>query len=208
MTTNTTELSAEQRAAIAGLIGDAKPATGDLLKRLAASVRDRREHEHPTWEDLFCLNLVSWMGERMAPVLRRLLDAETRVGELEADLAAKAQDAEAAVKGWGRSRERVAELEAAPTTVYRAEHPDSGITLGHYRSIDAAHQHCETLARREGATGLVSWVPDDGDALSPEELTFFDVEYCDGDDVPVQTCTGYVVTPLEVASEYDEEADE
>lgn len=105
-------------------------------------------------------------------------------------------------------RARLAELEAAPTTVYRAEHPDSGITLGHYSSITAAHQHCETLAHREGNTGLVSWVPDDSDPWSPEELTFFDVEYCDGDDVPVQTCTGYVVTPLELDSEYDEEAGE
>lgn len=107
-----------------------------------------------------------------------------------------------------RLQARVAELEAAPTTVYRAEHPDSGVTLGHYSSIDAARQHCVTLASREGNTGIVSWVPDDSDPWSPEELTYFDVEYCDGDDVPVQTCTGYVVTPLEAPSEYDEEADE
>lgn len=103
---------------------------------------------------------------------------------------------------------RVAELEAAPTVVYRAEHPDSGIVLGTYSNREAAVAHCEALATREGATGLVSWVPDDSDALSPEELTYFDVEYCDGDDVPSQTCTGYVVTPLEVASAYDPEAEE
>lgn len=103
---------------------------------------------------------------------------------------------------------QVAELGAAPAFVYRAEHPDSGIVLGTYSNREAAVAHCEALARREGSTGLVSWVPDDSDALSPEELSFFDVEYCDGDDVPVQTCTGYVVTPLELASEYDEEADE
>lgn len=96
----------------------------------------------------------------------------------------------------------------APLFVYRAEHPDSGITLGTYSTREAACKHCETVARRKGSTGLVAWVPDNGDALSPEELTFFDVEYCDGDDVPSQTCTGYVVTPLEIASEYDEEADE
>ncbi|MEU1553964.1 hypothetical protein ABZ517_14765 [Streptomyces scabiei] len=105
-------------------------------------------------------------------------------------------------------RDRIAELEAAPVTVFRAEHPDSGITLGHYSTIAAAHQHCETLARRDGNTGIVSWVPEDSDPWSPEELTFFDVQYCDGDDVPVQTCTGYVVTPLEAASEYDPDADE
>ncbi|MFJ6566276.1 hypothetical protein ACIQNU_02560 [Streptomyces sp. NPDC091292] len=103
---------------------------------------------------------------------------------------------------------RIAELEAASTFVYRAEHPDSGIVLGTYSTRDAAVEHCEALATREGATGLVSWVPDDGDALSPEELTYFDVECCDGDDVPVQECTGYVVTPLEVAAAYDPDGDE
>ncbi|MGW5175841.1 hypothetical protein ACWERY_15950 [Streptomyces sp. NPDC004082] len=95
-----------------------------------------------------------------------------------------------------------------PVIVYRAEHPDSGIVLGTYSNREAAVAHCEALATREGATGLVSWVPDNGDAFSPEELTYFDVEYCDGDDVPCQTCTGYIVTPIEVASEYDAEADE
>jgi hypothetical protein len=100
------------------------------------------------------------------------------------------------------------EDEPAPSFVYRAEHPDSGIVLGTYSNREAAVAHCEALATREGATGLVSWVPDDSDALSPEELTYFDVEYCDGDDVPSQTCTGYVVTPLEVASTYDPDADE
>ncbi|MFI2632573.1 hypothetical protein ACH5A2_19575 [Streptomyces collinus] len=70
-------------AKVAELIGDAKPATDRLVEQLAESVRDRREHEHPTWEDLFCLNLVSWAGERMGPVLRRLLDAEARIAELE-----------------------------------------------------------------------------------------------------------------------------
>ncbi|MFJ8144645.1 hypothetical protein ACIQ6R_06170 [Streptomyces sp. NPDC096048] len=76
------QMPPEQRVAIAELIGDAKPATGHLVEQLAKSVRDRREHEHPTWEDLYCLNLVSWMGERMGPVLRRLLDAEARAAEL------------------------------------------------------------------------------------------------------------------------------
>lgn len=89
MTTETTRLpdstvlTPEQRATIAALIGNAQPARNSLLTSLGESIRDRREHEHPTWEDLFCLNLVSYMGERMAPVLRRLLDAEARVAELE-----------------------------------------------------------------------------------------------------------------------------
>ncbi|MFI1371288.1 hypothetical protein ACH4UY_04660 [Streptomyces longwoodensis] len=134
------------------------------------------------------LDLLSMMDDRQAPVVSRAL----------ADLLAEVE----------RMRVRITELEAVPTFVYRAEHPDSGIVLGTYSNREAAAAHCEALARREGSTGLVSWVPDDGDALSPEELTFFDVEYCDGDDVPVQTCTGYVVTPLKVAAEYDAGADE
>ncbi|MDX3520779.1 hypothetical protein [Streptomyces scabiei] len=46
------------------------------------------------------------------PVLTALERERARVAELEADLAAKAQDAEAAVNGWGRARDRIAELEA------------------------------------------------------------------------------------------------
>ena len=79
-----TPMTPEQQTAITALIGDVKPATSRLLVQLAESVRDRREHDHPKWEDLYCLNLVSWMGERMAPVLRRLLYAEVRIAELEA----------------------------------------------------------------------------------------------------------------------------
>ncbi|MEV0691818.1 hypothetical protein [Streptomyces sp. NPDC050388] len=80
-------LAAEERAELAEHLGDAKPATTSLIASLAKTVRDVRDHEHPTWEDLYCLNLVSYMGERMAPVLRRLLDTEARVAELEARLA-------------------------------------------------------------------------------------------------------------------------
>jgi hypothetical protein len=77
----------KERAAIAELIGDAKPASDGLLVQLGQSVRDRREHEHPKWEDLYCLNLTSFMGERMGPVLRRLLDAEAEAEKLRGELA-------------------------------------------------------------------------------------------------------------------------
>lgn len=51
------------------------PATDQLLADLATCVRDVREHEHPArGEDLFCLNLTSYMGERMAAVLKRRED--------------------------------------------------------------------------------------------------------------------------------------
>ncbi|RSN13792.1 hypothetical protein DMH25_08370 [Streptomyces sp. WAC 01325] len=86
-----------------------------------------------------------------------------------------------------------------PLTVYRAEHPDSGVTLGHYGTREAARKHCETVLRREvGDEVFLGWVPDDGSELAAEEL-------CIGHDFE---CSGYIVVPLEVPSEYDAEADE
>ncbi|TXS78650.1 hypothetical protein [Streptomyces sp. sk2.1] len=69
-------MTPEQREAIAHQLGAAKPATDGLLGSLAESVTNVRTHDHPKWEDLYCMNLTSYMGERMAPVLRRLLEAE------------------------------------------------------------------------------------------------------------------------------------
>ncbi|MGW0780404.1 hypothetical protein [Streptomyces sp. NPDC002913] len=77
----------EQRAAIAAQIGDAKPATDALIGSFAESVANVRTHEHPSWEDLYCMNLTSYMGERMAPVLKRLLDTETENARLRAQVA-------------------------------------------------------------------------------------------------------------------------
>lgn len=74
------------REVLAALIGDVQPASDGLLLSFAESVRNRREHEHPEWEDLYCANLAAYMGERMAPVLRRVIAAETRVRQLEAEL--------------------------------------------------------------------------------------------------------------------------
>ncbi|MEV2249359.1 hypothetical protein AB0I94_02180 [Streptomyces sp. NPDC050147] len=90
-----------QRGTAAEQLGDVRPASTGLVASLAKSVRDCREHEHPTWEDLYCLNLTSYMGERMAPVLRRLFDSEAeaerlraRVDELTADNEALQRDKE------------------------------------------------------------------------------------------------------------------
>lgn len=172
--TGDTVLTDEQRAAITELIGNAKPATTGLVLHMAKAVHDRATHEHPTWEDLYCLNLVSWLGERMAPVLRRLLDAEAHV----------------------------AELEAVPTTIYRAEHPDSGITLGHYGTPAAARAHCEATERRSWPTGttlVFDWIEDDEDRVAELVVTAGQNE---------ESTTGYIVTSLELDSEYDEEADQ
>ncbi|MFI6279617.1 hypothetical protein [Streptomyces sp. NPDC050988] len=81
------ELSPEQRTALDEQLGDAKPATTGLIVSFGQSIANRRNHEHPTWEDLYCMNLSSYMGERMAPVLRRLLDVEAEAAQLRARLA-------------------------------------------------------------------------------------------------------------------------
>ncbi|SFF12146.1 hypothetical protein SAMN05216251_108252 [Actinacidiphila alni] len=78
-------LSPEQRATILAQLGDAKPATDGLLESFGKSIADRRGHSHPTWEDIFCLNLAAYMGEKAAPVLRRLLDAEAEVEGLRSE---------------------------------------------------------------------------------------------------------------------------
>ncbi|MFI9618130.1 hypothetical protein ACIG8S_04345 [[Kitasatospora] papulosa] len=83
----TTPMTPEQRKAIAVQIGDVQPATDALIGTFAESVASVRNHEHPSWEDLYCMNLTSYMGERAAPVLKRLLDAETENARLRAQAA-------------------------------------------------------------------------------------------------------------------------
>jgi hypothetical protein len=87
-------------------------------------------------------------------------------------------------------------------TVYRASH--ESIVMGLYTTHDAARGHCETeerLSWPKGTSVAFGWVPDDSDPLSPEELVVFAGQND-------ESVTGYVVTPLEVASEYNAEADE
>ncbi|MGW2533545.1 hypothetical protein ACWCTD_03505 [Streptomyces sp. NPDC001499] len=80
-------MTPEQRKAITVQIGDVQPATDALLGTFAESVANVRNHEHPSWEDLYCMNLTSYMGERMAPVLKRLLVAESEADQLRARVA-------------------------------------------------------------------------------------------------------------------------
>ncbi|MFF9690283.1 hypothetical protein [Streptomyces sp. NPDC014623] len=75
-------MTPEQRKAIAVQIGEVRPATDKLIGVFAESVANIRNHEHPSRDDLYCMNLSSYMGERVAPVLRRLLDAEIEAAEL------------------------------------------------------------------------------------------------------------------------------
>lgn len=83
------DLTSQQRAKLAGLAGPGVPAPASLLLRLAEAVRDRREHVHEPREDIYCANLTAWLGERMAPVLRRLVEAEAEVARLRAELATR-----------------------------------------------------------------------------------------------------------------------
>jgi len=105
------------------------------------------------------------------------------------------------------ARLRVSGLEAAPTTVYRAEHPDSGITLGHYATEAAARAHCEATERRAWPTGtslIFGWIRD---ALpEDEENGVAELVVTAGQNE--ESTTGYIVTALEVPAEYDPDGDE
>lgn len=96
--------------------------------------------------------------------------------------------------------DRVSELESAPVVAYRAEHPDSGITLGHYRTAAAARAHCEATERQTwpGSTLVFDWIEDEEDRVSELVVTAGQNE---------QSTTGYVVVELDLSSEYDAEAD-
>jgi hypothetical protein len=93
---------------------------------------------------------------------------------------------------------------ATPLTVYRASH--DSIVMGHYTTRETAMDHVHAvLANEEGGdvTARVIWRADDPEADEPEwECWLFDADMAD--DSP----TGYLVTPVEVASEYEPEDDE
>lgn len=106
-------------------------------------------------------------------------------------------------------RTRVAELEAAELTVFRASHDESGIGLGHYAGRQAAMDHVHAvLANEESTTAAaielrVIWRADDPEAHDTAwECWMFDTD--GADDKP----TGYVVSPITVAAAYDPDGDE
>jgi hypothetical protein len=74
--------------------------------------------------------------------------------------------------------------------VFRAQH--DSIVMGHYTNRQAAYEHCEAFLRRESPTAWFDWAEAEGGVA---ELTV----RVDGEDLE----TGYTVTALEVASEYD-----
>ncbi|GAQ52121.1 hypothetical protein [Streptomyces acidiscabies] len=89
------------------------------------------------------------------------------------------------------------EPEAPALIIHRAQW--DSVPLGLYSTPDAARAHCEDHARRDLPTAaVIDWVTDPEDGVAELHATV------DGEQGP----TGYTVVPLEVTSEYDEEADE
>lgn len=84
---------------------------------------------------------------------------------------------------------------------YRASH--GVIELSRYTTAGEAQRHCEAFASREfPGTVTFDWLADEEDEdLAVAELV---VQTADGEEVE----TGYTVTPLEVATAYDPDADE
>ncbi|WP_216588543.1 hypothetical protein [Streptomyces brasiliscabiei] len=134
-------LTPEQREALANLLGeDAKPAEIGLVLSLGESVRDAREHDHTTQrEDWFCMNLTSFMGIRMAPMLRRLIDAEAEVERLRTER-------DRYRTAWGRARTRAISTGGAADR-YAARAQDAQEALQHMLFTVIASQ----LARRASA---------------------------------------------------------
>ncbi|MFE9764656.1 hypothetical protein ACFYPC_09015 [Streptomyces sp. NPDC005808] len=89
--------------------------------------------------------------------------------------------------------------EAVPK-VYRASH--DSIVMGLYTTAAAAREHCEAEERRSWLTGTnlaFDWIEDEEDGIAELVVVAGQNE---------ESITGYVVDALDIAFEYDEEADE
>jgi hypothetical protein len=80
--------------------------------------------------------------------------------------------------------------------VYRASH--ESIVMGLYTTAAAAREHCEADMRRDLPSVSLDWIEDEEDGVAELVAAIGEEE----------RSTGFVVTALEVASKYDEEADE
>lgn len=90
----------------AALAPEQRPASDLVLADMTTCVKNVREHQHPErGEDLYCLNLTSYMGERMAAVLKRLDDERAEVRQWKDRHTALAEEA-------GSYLDRAGELEA------------------------------------------------------------------------------------------------
>ncbi|MBA4865977.1 hypothetical protein H1V43_32460 [Streptomyces sp. PSKA54] len=103
------------------------------------------------------------------------------------------------------------EPEAPALTVYRASH--DSIVFGYYATREAAREHCQKFMERENPVATLEWRPDgewreDDDGEPGPDDTEELYAYGSHPETATWDPTGYVVTPIEVASAYDEEADE
>ncbi|MFD3654372.1 hypothetical protein [Streptomyces sp. NPDC058620] len=137
---------------------------------------------------------------REQPTARQLLDGLDELGEL---VVCDGDPTE--IADWVAALCRLADIDvhgAGPAIAYRVEH--DSIVAGLYTTAAAAQQHCEALVSREypaSVAVLFEWCVDEEDTELPGlEL---DVQV-DGRHVS----TGYTVTPLEIATAYDPDADE
>jgi len=97
-------------------------------------------------------------------------------------------------------------------TVYRAGFAGHDMPLGTYQTREAARAHCAAYARRENPIATLEWRPDgewrEGDDGEPGPDEAEELYAYGSHESATWDPTGYVVKPLEVASEYDAEADE
>lgn len=175
--------------------------TGGAADRYAARARDAQE----ALQHMLFAVIASQLGRKAATDEIAALKAERHTTNEALDDAVQALRATSATPSGKCGRELSTgkpcpdhpRPETPPLTVFRASH--DSIVMDLYATREAARKHCETELRREvGDEVFLGWVPDHGGDDAPEEL-------CTGEDV---ICSGYVVTPLEVASEYDPDADE
>lgn len=93
-------------------------------------------------------------------------------------------------------------MSADKLIVYRAGFEGHDIPLGLYQTTEAARAHCEAYVRREYPAGTqltLTWSIDEDEP----HIVELDVEIGGRTE-----STGYIVTAVPVASEYDEEVDE
>ena len=91
--------------------------------------------------------------------------------------------------------------EVVPLLAYRADF--AGMTLGSYATREVAQEHCEAdLRNNVNVRGRsLGWVPEDGSEWAVSELSLF------GPGVGDEDITSYTVTPFELLTAYDPEAD-
>ncbi|TXL91631.1 hypothetical protein [Streptomyces sp. IB2014 016-6] len=128
------------------------------------------------------------LGETLTPAVEWLIN---RVAELESAAGMEKDTREG---------------ESTPLIVYRAAYQalDQAIPLGWYKTSEVARAHCETALRFDSPAHVtldLDWIGDESEPLDPWELV---AAVGGGDEQP----TGYVVTPVEVASTYDPDGDE